>query len=73
MAKLNVPFYGVDIDFQWADVGGIKDIWRTTSDILTKKIVGYPIPGKQVTENIWCGLNVDINLQKSISKVRVYR
>ncbi|PAJ74987.1 mannose-1-phosphate guanyltransferase [Pseudoalteromonas sp. NBT06-2] len=64
LAKLNVPFYGVDIDFQWADVGGIKDIWRTTSDILTKKIVGYPIPGKQVTENIWCGLNVDIDLSE---------
>lgn len=64
LAEQKVPFYGISADFQWVDVGNLTDIWHATSDILTGKISGYPMPGKELAPNLWCGINVDIDLDK---------
>jgi len=61
LAGLQIPFYGITMDFQWVDVGTLPDIWQATSDILMNKVTGYPIPGRQIKENVWCGINVDVD------------
>ena len=64
LVEKGLDFYGISLDFQWVDVGNLTDIWQATSDILTGKITGYPIPGKQIADDLWCGINVDVNLDK---------
>lgn len=57
-------FYAVNMDFQWLDVGKVKDVWEVTSDILNGKVKGYPIPGTQLAPGIWVGINTQIDISK---------
>ena len=52
------------MDFQWLDVGKVKDVWEVTSDILNGKVKGYPIPGTQLAPGIWVGINTQIDISK---------
>lgn len=64
LVEKDIPFYGISMDFQWLDIGSLTDIWQATSDIMTGKVKGYPMPGKQVKPNVWQGINVDIDLDE---------
>lgn len=63
LVEKHVPFYAVEMNFQWLDVGNITDIWSVTKDILEGKVPGYRIPGTQVKAGVWVGINtvVDVN------------
>lgn len=64
LAEKNVPFYGANIPFQWVDIGSLTDIWKATREILTGKVKGFKIPGKEVRPGIWCGINTNIDFEK---------
>ncbi|MCB1734789.1 MAG: NDP-sugar synthase [Gammaproteobacteria bacterium] len=59
-----LPFYGVNIPFQWVDIGSLPDLWDGTRDVLEGRIPGYPLPGKEIAPGIRAGINVRINLDK---------
>lgn len=63
LVEKHVPFYAVEMNFQWLDVGNITDIWSVTKVILDGKVPGYRIPGTQVKAGVWVGINsvVDLN------------
>ena len=62
LVEHHVPFYAVEMPFQWLDVGNISDIWGVTEDILNGKVPGYRIPGTQVKAGIWLGINTVVDL-----------
>ena len=64
LVEKHVPFYAVELAFQWLDVGNIHDIWGVTRDILNGKVPGYRIPGTQVKAGIWLGINTVVDLDK---------
>ncbi|WP_194437373.1 sugar phosphate nucleotidyltransferase [Vibrio fluminensis] len=64
LVEKHVPFYAVDLKFQWLDVGNIQDIWGVTRDILDGKVPGYRIPGTQVRAGVWLGINTVVDLDK---------
>ncbi|MBW3695777.1 NDP-sugar synthase [Vibrio sp. T187] len=64
LVALHIPFYAIDMKFQWLDVGQITDIWDVTKDILDGKIPGYRIPGTQVRAGVWVGINTVVDLDK---------
>ncbi|NLS12035.1 NDP-sugar synthase [Vibrio sp. SM6] len=64
LVDLGIPFYAVDMKFQWLDVGNVTDIWSVTREILEGKVPGYRIPGVQVRAGIWVGINSSIDLDK---------
>ncbi|WP_162063001.1 sugar phosphate nucleotidyltransferase [Vibrio taketomensis] len=64
LVEKHVPFYAVDLSFQWLDVGQIHDIWSVTRDILQGKVPGYRIPGTQVRAGVWLGINTVVDLDK---------
>lgn len=57
----NVPFYGVPMSFQWVDIGSIPDIWTATNDVLSGKVEGYKMPGREVRPGIFTGINVNVD------------
>ena len=64
LVERKAHFYAVNMDFQWLDVGKVKDVWEVTSDILNGKVKGYPIPGTQLAPGIWVGINTQIDISK---------
>jgi mannose-1-phosphate guanylyltransferase len=64
LAKQDLGIYGVNIPYEWIDIGNVNDFYEATFKILSKEIKGYRINAKEVQEGIYIGLNVKINLDK---------
>ncbi len=64
IAAANIPFYGITLPFQWVDIGSVPDYWDATRLGLSGKIDNFQIPGQEIAPGIYCGINVDINLDE---------
>ncbi len=64
LVELNLPFYAVDMDFEWVDIGKVPDYWEAVRGVLTGEIKNVSIPGKQVKPGIYTGVNVSVNWDK---------
>jgi mannose-1-phosphate guanylyltransferase len=64
IAAQGLPFYGIDIPFQWVDIGTLPDIWDATRRVLEGEVVGYPLPGIERAPGIRTGINVRIDLDQ---------
>ncbi|GIU32207.1 NTP transferase domain-containing protein [Shewanella schlegeliana] len=64
LVERQANFYAINMDFQWLDVGKVKDVWEVTSDIISGKVKGYPIPGTQVSPGVWLGINTRVDTSK---------
>ena len=64
LVSMNLPFYGVAMDFQWVDIGKVPDYWHAIRSVLMGKVKNVAIPGREVAPGIYTGLNVDINWDK---------
>lgn len=58
------PFYAVNMDFQWVDIGKVPDYWHAIRGVLLGEINNVEIPGKEVAPGIYTGLNVAVNWDK---------
>jgi mannose-1-phosphate guanylyltransferase len=58
------PFYAVNMDFQWVDIGKVPDYWHAIRGVLSGEIKNVEIPGKEVAPGIYTGLNVAVNWDK---------
>jgi mannose-1-phosphate guanylyltransferase len=58
------PFYALNMDFEWVDIGKVPDYWHAIRGVLTREIKNVEIPGVEVKPNIYTGLNVDVNWDK---------
>lgn len=61
---MNLPFYGVAMDFQWVDIGKVPDYWHAIRSVLKGEVKNVAIPGREVAPGIYTGLNVDVNWDK---------
>jgi mannose-1-phosphate guanylyltransferase len=64
LVAMGAPFYAVSMDFEWVDIGKVPDYWEAIRGVLLGEIKNVPIPGKQVREGIYTGLNVAVNWDK---------
>ncbi|OYY02280.1 MAG: mannose-1-phosphate guanyltransferase, partial [Mehylophilales bacterium 35-46-6] len=64
LVKLGLPFYAINLPFQWLDIGNLQDVWTVTSKILNGEVTGFKLPGKQLKPGIYAGINVSIDFDK---------
>ncbi|ANV84156.1 mannose-1-phosphate guanyltransferase [Picosynechococcus sp. PCC 7003] len=64
LVAANAPFYALDMDFEWVDIGKVPDYWQAIQSVLQGKIKNVPIPGIEVKPGIYTGLNVAVNWDK---------
>jgi mannose-1-phosphate guanylyltransferase len=64
LVEMNVPFYGIAMDFQWVDIGKVPDYWQAIRSILMGEVKNVPIPGHKVAPGIYTGINVAVNWDK---------
>jgi len=60
--ELNI--FGVNIDYEWIDIGNVNDYYNATCRILKGEIKHYKILAKEVKKGIYLGLNVTVDLDK---------
>jgi mannose-1-phosphate guanylyltransferase len=58
LVAAKAPMYGVNLPFEWVDIGSVPDYWEATRLALTGQIRGYRLPGREVLPGVRVGLNV---------------
>lgn len=64
LVEKGVPFYALNMDFEWVDIGKVPDYWHAIRRVLTRQIKNVAIPGLEVKPGIHTGLNVAVNWDK---------
>ncbi|GAB4319781.1 NDP-sugar synthase [Cyanobacterium aponinum UTEX 3222] len=64
LVQLNLPFYAVNMDFEWVDIGKVPDYWEAIRAVLRGDVKNVQIPGKEVRPGVYTGLNVSVNWDK---------
>lgn len=64
LVEMGAPFYAVPMDFQWVDIGKVPDYWHAIRGVLCGEIKNVEIPGKEIEQGIYTGLNVVMNRDK---------
>jgi mannose-1-phosphate guanylyltransferase len=59
-----IPFFAINLPFQWLDIGNIQDVWTVTSKVLSGEVDGFKMPGKEVMPGIFTGINMSINFDE---------
>ncbi|WP_009546827.1 sugar phosphate nucleotidyltransferase [Crocosphaera subtropica] len=64
LVEKGAPFYAVNMDFEWVDIGKVPDYWHAIRGVLQREIKNVQIPGIEVKPGIYTGLNVAVNWDK---------
>lgn len=64
LVEKGAPFYAVNMDFEWVDIGKVPDYWHAIRGVLSREIQNVQIPGIEVKPGIYTGLNVAVNWDK---------
>ncbi|MBD2185097.1 sugar phosphate nucleotidyltransferase [Aerosakkonema funiforme] len=64
LVEINAPFYAVQMDFQWVDIGKVPDYWHAIRSVLLGEVKNVAIPGQEVAPGIYTGVNVAVNWDK---------
>lgn len=72
LAEAKLPFVGINLPFQWLDIGNVQDIWTVTNQVLSGGVVGFKMPGKEVKPGIFVGINVKIDFDRAAIVGPVY-
>jgi mannose-1-phosphate guanylyltransferase len=72
MVERGLPFYAQTCKFNWVDIGTVADYWSVMQSILTGKVEGLKLPGREVAPGIFCGLNTRIDWEGTVIEGPVY-
>ena len=72
MAKNGMPFYAQTRGFNWIDIGSVSDYWQTLQSVLLGEVAHLDVPGIQIKDGIWVGLNTQIDWEGTHIEGPVY-
>ena len=61
LAERGLPFYSQTRKFNWIDIGSVKDYWEVLQGVLTGEVANMSVPGIQIEDGVWMGLNTSID------------
>jgi mannose-1-phosphate guanylyltransferase len=64
--------YGTVLPFEWLDIGKVTDYYYVMQQAVQGQVRGLRMPGTQVAEGIWTGINVRLDLSASRITPPVY-
>ena len=67
-----LPFFAQNRTFSWIDIGNIKDYWEVSQSVLMGEVAHMDVPGIQLADGIWSGLNTSIDWQGTHIEGPVY-
>ncbi|MFM2087857.1 MAG: hypothetical protein RLZZ237_2726 [Pseudomonadota bacterium] len=60
LVEKGLPFYAQSRSFNWIDIGNIKDYWEVSQSVMMGEVAHMDVPGVQLKDGIWVGLNTRI-------------
>ncbi|MBZ2206838.1 sugar phosphate nucleotidyltransferase [Massilia soli] len=72
MAERGLPFYAQKRPFNWLDIGSVADYWEVLQDVLKGEVAHMDVPGVQVEDGVWVGLNTSVDWNGTVIKGPVY-
>jgi mannose-1-phosphate guanylyltransferase len=72
LAEKGLPFYAQPRSFNWIDIGTVSDYWQVLQDLLRGQIPQLNVPGTQIEDGLWVGLNTKIEWEGTTIEGPVY-
>jgi len=72
LAERGLPFYAQARAFNWIDIGTVSDYWEVLQNVLLGEVAHLDVPGIQVEEGLWVGLNTQIDWEGTTITGPVY-
>jgi mannose-1-phosphate guanylyltransferase len=72
LAEKGLPFFAQGRPFEWIDIGSITDFWTVLQDVMQGGVETLKLPGKQVADGVWVGLNARIDWEGTTIEGPVY-
>jgi len=64
LAQAHLPFIGINLPFQWLDIGNVQDVWTVTSQKLNGEVAGFKMPGREVKPGVHVGINLNVDFDR---------
>ncbi len=61
LVKNRLLFFAQSRKFSWIDIGRIDDYWTVLQRVMRGEVAQMRMPGKQLREGVWVGLNTSID------------
>jgi mannose-1-phosphate guanylyltransferase len=72
MAAKGLPFYAQQRFFNWIDIGTVTDFWSVQQRVLLGEVAQLEVPGKQIADGLWVGINTSIDWEGTTIEGPVY-
>jgi mannose-1-phosphate guanylyltransferase len=72
LVEKGVPFYAQNRTFSWIDIGSVKDYWEVSQSVMMGEVAHMDVPGIQLADGIWSGLNTCIDWEGTTIEGPVY-
>lgn len=72
MVEKGLPFYAQTCDFNWVDIGTVTEYWSVLQAVMQGEVEGMRLPGKQIADGVWTGLNVNVDWEGTTIEGPVY-
>jgi mannose-1-phosphate guanylyltransferase len=72
LVEKGLPFYAQKRHFNWIDIGKIPDYWAVLQRVLMGEVAQMDVPGTQIREGLWTGLNTRIDWEGTKIEGPVY-
>lgn len=61
LVEKGLPFYAQKRQYNWIDIGSVKDYWEVLQSVLMGEVAQLHVPGTQIADGVWVGLNTSID------------
>ena len=61
LVQRGLPFFAQKRNFNWIDIGKVSDYWSVLQKVMQGEVADFNIPGRQIRDGIWAGLNTRID------------
>ncbi|KAF3998023.1 sugar phosphate nucleotidyltransferase [Glaciimonas immobilis] len=72
LVEKGLPFYAQQRFFNWIDIGTVTDYWSVLQSVLSGEVAQLEVPGTQVVDGVWVGLNTRIDWHGATIQGPVY-
>jgi len=72
LVEKGLPFFAQTRAFNWIDIGSVKDYWEVCQSVLMGEVAHLDMPGIQINDGLWVGLNTSIEWDGTCIEGPVY-